>query len=99
MGLGATRSDEACPGGVLLLPGAVRPLLGIFGRIGSYGTLSPIVHTIPLFVKFVKPPLRGPQPGEQLQDKKKPRPRRTGDGAGATGLLDFVEIAQLHQGG
>ena len=99
MGLGATRSDEACPGGVLLLPGAVRPLLGIFGRIGSYGTLSPIVHTIPLFVKFVKPPLRGSQPGEQLQDKKKPRPRRTGDGAGATGLLDFVEIAQLHQGG
>jgi len=34
------------------------PLLGIFGRIGSCGAFSPIVHTIPLSVKFVKPPLR-----------------------------------------
>ena len=58
MGLGATRSHDSCPGAVLLLPGAVRPLLGIFGGIGSCGTFSPIVHTIPLFVKFVKALLR-----------------------------------------
>ena len=58
MGLGATRSHDSCPGAVLLPSGAVRPLLGIFGGIGSCGTFSPIVHTIPLFVKFVKAPLR-----------------------------------------
>ena len=34
------------------------PLLGIFGRIGSCGAFSPIVHTIPLSVKFVNPQLR-----------------------------------------
>ena len=61
MGLGATRRRATRLGAVLLLPGAVGPLLGIFGRIGSCGTFSPIVHTIPLCVKFVKPLLRRAQ--------------------------------------
>ena len=46
------------PGWCLGTPASCGPLLGIFGRIGSCGAFSPIVHTIPLSVKFVKPPLR-----------------------------------------
>ena len=54
MGLGATRSDETCPGGVLLLPGAVRPLLGIFGRVpGMKGeALLAHAHSPPLFTLY-----------------------------------------------